>query len=345
MTRQFEDKPATREKVPLLVGLYGTSGSGKTYSALRLASGMQQVNGGEIFVIDTEAKRSLHYADQFKFRHVEFRAPFGPLDYLSAIQHCADKGASVIVVDSMSHEHEGPGGVLEMHETEQQRLAGDNAPQWKLDAVNFSAWARPKAERQRLINTMLQFPCNFILCFRAKEKIKLASKAEKEAARANGDKIDAVKQMGFMPIGDPSFVYEMMVSCLLYPGAGGVPTWNSNELGEKMLTKLPGQFRDLFAQNRPLDESIGETMAKWASGAPTGLFAELKASIGNSESLTDLESLLPRLKEIPKNKTLPPAEYKALQRAYGDRQKELQSSAPDDYEDSSRQPGDDSDIE
>ena len=34
--RTFEAKPAVRESVPLLVGLMGASGSGKTYSALRL---------------------------------------------------------------------------------------------------------------------------------------------------------------------------------------------------------------------------------------------------------------------------------------------------------------------
>ena len=46
--RTFEDRPATRDKVPLLVGLMGPSGSGKTFSALRLATGIQTVSGGDI---------------------------------------------------------------------------------------------------------------------------------------------------------------------------------------------------------------------------------------------------------------------------------------------------------
>ena len=78
--RTFEDKPAVRTATPLLVGLIGPSGSGKTFSALRMATGIQRVSGGEVFVVDTESRRSLHYADKFKFRHVEFHAPFGPLD-------------------------------------------------------------------------------------------------------------------------------------------------------------------------------------------------------------------------------------------------------------------------
>src|SRR4029079_18921024 len=111
--RSFDDKPAVRERVPLLVGLVGPSGGGKTFSALRLAKGFQRVTGSEVYFIDTEARRALHYADRFQFRHVAFGAPFGPLDYLAAIQHCVAKGAKTIIVDSMSHEHEGPGGVLE----------------------------------------------------------------------------------------------------------------------------------------------------------------------------------------------------------------------------------------
>jgi hypothetical protein len=101
---------ATRDKTPLLVGIVGSSSSGKTFSALRLATGFQRVNPGEIFVIDTEAGRALQYADDFKFVHVPFGAPFGPLDYLDVIKYCVENGASNIVIDSMSHEHEGPGG-------------------------------------------------------------------------------------------------------------------------------------------------------------------------------------------------------------------------------------------
>ena len=85
-TRQFEDRPAVRESVPLLVGLFGPSGGGKTYSALRLAAGVQSETGGEVYCIDTEARRALDYAyDEktqagFKFRHLAFTAPFSPLD-------------------------------------------------------------------------------------------------------------------------------------------------------------------------------------------------------------------------------------------------------------------------
>lgn len=242
-TRSFDDKPAVREQTPLLVGLMGPSGGGKTFSALRLATGIQRVVGGDIGFVDTEARRALHYADQFKFRHLDFRAPFGPLDYLAAIEHFVNKGVRTVIVDSMSHEHEGPGGVLEMHDAE---MGGD----FKKSMI---AWKKPKAERRRMINTILQMPINFIFCFRAKEKLKVKKGTEPE-------------QMGFMPIAGEEFVFEMTANALLLPNAGGVPTWVSDFQGEKMMMKLPTQFLKLFETPRPMDEALGESMARWSLG-------------------------------------------------------------------------------
>jgi ABC-type dipeptide/oligopeptide/nickel transport system ATPase subunit len=249
--RTFEDKPAKRAAVPLLIGLTGPSGSGKTYSALRLATGMQRVTGGEIFGIDTEANRMLHYASAFKFRHVAFGAPFGALDYLAAIEHCVNKGARVIVIDSMSHEHEGPGGLLEQHADEVHRMAGDD---WKkAERVKMLAWQKPKQARRRLLNSIIQLPCNFVFCFRAKEKLKMARGQEP-------------LPLGWMAIAGEEFVYEMTVNALMLPGAQGVPTWQSDQPGERETIKLPAQFAKLREQPGPLDEKTGERFARWAAG-------------------------------------------------------------------------------
>lgn len=250
--RTFEDSPATRGPTPLLFGLIGPSGSGKTYSALRLAKGMQRVFGGETFLIDTEASRSLHYAEMFKFRHVPFAAPFSPLDYKAAIEHCVRKGATTIIVDSMSHEHEGQGGVLEWHQAEVERIMAA----WRCneDKANVPAWGKPKAARRTLINYILQVRCNFIFCFRAKDKIKIG--------KGN------VTQLGFMPIAGEEFVFELTAKSLLLPGANGVPTWNPEGVGEKMMVKLPEQFRKIFtgAEGSQLSEDIGQQLAAWAAG-------------------------------------------------------------------------------
>ncbi len=252
--RQFTDSPAVRSHVPLLVGLMGPSGGGKTYSALELATGIQEVTGGDIYGIDTESNRMLHYADYFKFRHVPFKAPFGSLDYLAAFEYCLSKGAKIIITDSMSHEHEGPGGLLDFWESEQDRMAGND---WsKRDRIKMLAIQKPKQHRRRLINTMLQMDCNFISCFRAKETakpMKVAGKTE-------------VVQLGFMPIAGDEFVFEQTVNCLLLPNAKGVPTWLSENVGERTMMKLPEQFKDMFTKDRRLDRTVGKELALWARG-------------------------------------------------------------------------------
>lgn len=247
MARNFTHRLATRDKTPLLVGIVGSSSSGKTCSALRLATGFQRVNPGEIFVIDTEAGRALQYAERFRFVHVPFGAPFGPLDYLDVIKYAIDNGATNIVIDSMSHEHEGPGGVLEMHAAEHQRLGGTKGTQ-------MLAWAKPKSEHRRLINTILQFNCNFIFCFRAKEKLKMERGKEPTP-------------LGFMAIGGGEWMYEMTAQCLLLPMSRGVPTWKSEMPGERETIKLPEQFAKMFDGSPQLTEDVGEAMAKWAAGA------------------------------------------------------------------------------
>ncbi len=250
----FVAKPAVREQVPILIGLVGPSSSGKTFSALRLAMGIQAVSGGSIFGIDTEARRMLHYADKFKFQHVEFKEPFGSLRYLEALQYCVGEGAGVIIVDSMSHEHESVGGMIDFQEKELERLCkGDDG---KREKMKMLAWSKPKAHRRTLINGILRLNCNFIFCFRAKHISKPVKK--------NG-KTEVVDQ-GFVPIAGEDFVYEQTACCFLPPKSGGVPNWNPENPGEQMMAKLPEQFRGILDTGNPLDEDTGRRLAEWAKG-------------------------------------------------------------------------------
>ena len=253
MAREFTFTKGKREQVPLLVGIMGASGSGKTFSAQRLAKGMQRVYGGKIFGLDTEGRRMLHYADMFDFEWCEFAPPFGPLDYLAAIRAAVEQGARIIVCDSTSHMHEGEGGILERHEEELAKLGGRAKD-------SFRAWTKPKAELQRFINGINQINASFIFCFRAKEKSKPAT--DEKTGKSE------LKELGMMPICSPELIYEMTACALLMPNANGVPTWNPQNVGERMMVKQPEQFRELFKQHagQPLSEDMGEAMARWAQG-------------------------------------------------------------------------------
>lgn len=261
MARSFTETEAHRSSVPLFCGVVGPSGCGKTKSALRLATGIQRVVGGSIFVLDTEADRALHYAplkgeaahppDTFAFKHIRFEAPFGPLDYLAAVEHCVKQGAKTIVIDSVSHMHEGIGGILEMHEAELTRMAGNDYG--KRERCKMAAWIRPKQELRRFLNAILQLHMNIIFAVRAKEKMKIEPGKEP-------------KILGFMPISSDELIYEMTLNVLLYPGSGGVPSWQPNEMGEKAIIKLPSQFESIFRERQPLSEDIGQKLAEWAAG-------------------------------------------------------------------------------
>jgi len=91
--------------------------------------------------------------------------------------------------------------------------------------------------------------------------------------------------LAFMPIAGEEFVYEMVLKCLLLPAANGVPTWQSENTGERMMIKLPEQFRDSSPTSRSCPKTSGEAraVAAGANGSapavnPPELLARFEAS-------------------------------------------------------------------
>lgn len=277
--RQFETVHAEPGPRPLWVGLMGPSGGGKTFSALRLAKGIQSVTGGKIELVDTESGRGKHYAEMFDYQYTAFPPPHSSLDYLAVINHAIEvNGSKIVIVDSFSHEHEGEGGLIEYQEAEVERLSkGDYS---KVEAVKMLAWTRPKTARKQLLRAMIAHGTDvvFILCFRADDQ----SKPVKEDGKTK------VIQMGFMPIAGKPFVYEATVCALLLPAANGVPEWEPQNVGERLMRKLPEQFKKLFEQTKgqPLSEAHGAALAEWARGgvkAPAKPTATRKAAASVTE--------------------------------------------------------------
>lgn len=251
----FVIRDALRGDTPLLIGLVGPSGSGKTESALRLATGIVKARGGHIVGIDTEARRMLHKTDRYKFKHMEFKGPFGSDRYLEAIEQAAEAAnGGCVIVDSMSHEHEGPGGYLEYHDEEVKRLIEHGGFRNEY-AASIPAWNKPVARRRRLINTILQINSAFIFCFRAKEKLKI---------KKGQDPV----QRGWQAIAGEEFVFEMLDRCLLLPGAKGVPDW-SDEAFSLGVPKREDDHVKILADGKQLDESMGASLALWAAGTAT----------------------------------------------------------------------------
>lgn len=256
--RTFEIKPAIREQVPLLIGLMGPPGAGKTYSALTLADGMREVAGVAPVLIDTEGGRSKKYADLFKFERMDFAAPFKPTDFLAAIQQAVAAKPCAVIIDSMSDEHEGEGGVLDWHDTELDRMAGTD---WaKRERVGQAAWIKPKADRRAMINGLLKIQTPMIFCFRAREKVKQVKDDRGKMVPTN---------IGYMPIAPSEIVHVMDLNCVLPPKSDGVPVWRSDKMGEDFIIKLPEFFKAIFTDGRPITKDTGRALAQWAKGGTT----------------------------------------------------------------------------
>lgn len=242
----FTFRPAQRTNVSLMIGLAGGTGSGKTFSAMRLAAG---IAGDKRFaVIDTEAGRASHYADQFAFDVGELLPPFSPKAYEEAILAADAAGYPVIVVDSMSHEYAGDGGILDMQEAEFQRMGAR-------EAVKMASWIKPKMQHKHMMQRLLQIRAHLILCFRAEPKIEMVKDAQ------TGKLLIVPKETltgrdGWVPVTEKNVPFELTASFLLTADAPGIPK----------PIKLQEQHRDLFPVDKPISEGAGKRIARWAAG-------------------------------------------------------------------------------
>lgn len=248
----FAFQPARRERISLLIGLSGGTGSGKTYSAMRLATGLA---GGKQFCgIDTESGRMKFYADSFTFDHGDLKPPFTPMAYIDAIAAADHAGYPVIVVDSASHEWAGEGGVLDLQEAELDRMAGTD---WqKREACKMASWIRPKSQHKAFVMRLLQIRAHIILCCRAEPKIEMAREGNKTIVR---EKQGPTGLEGWFPICEKNLPFELTLSFLLLATAPGVPH----------PIKLPQPHQPFFPAGQPITEAAGVALAEWAGGCAT----------------------------------------------------------------------------
>lgn len=235
---------------------------------MRLASG---ICGDKPFaVIDTEAGRAKHYADEFRFDHGDLTAPFTPERYTEAIVAADEAGYPVIVVDSASHEWAGDGGVLDMQEAEFERMG-------RRDSMKMASWIRPKMSHKHMVSRLLQVRAHLILCFRAEEKIEMAKDANGKLQVQKKQTLTGLE--GWVPVCEKNLPFELTVSFLMFaqnPGVGHA-------------IKLPEKLRAVFPEGSRIDEECGRRIAQWASGgeAPRDAFADWRAKIDECVTAED----------------------------------------------------------
>lgn len=245
-------KQSQRQQVKLRLGLSGASGFGKTKSALLLAYGMTQ-DWSKIAVIDTENSSASLYSDLGNYNVLDLQAPYSPERYIQAIELCEKSGIEVIIIDSVSHEWNGTGGCLDIHE----KLGG-----------RFQDWANVTPRHQAFINKILQSSCHIITTTRRKMDYSLD-------VGSNG-KAQVVKH-GTKEITRDGFEYELTI--------------NFELVNENHLAKASKDRTGLF-MNKPefiITSDTGKKILDWCNSgiAETASFATSSESSIISPNSTD----------------------------------------------------------
>lgn len=164
-------KVAERRQAKIKMALQGPSGSGKTMGALFIAYGLCQ-NWNKIAVIDTENYSASLYAHLGKYSVLNIAAPFTPEKYMEAISFCTEAGAEVIIIDSISHEWEGPGGIIDTH----SGMSGNS----------FTNWGRLTPRHNAFVQAILQCPVHIIATTRTKQDYVLSERNGKQVPEKVG---------------------------------------------------------------------------------------------------------------------------------------------------------------
>jgi hypothetical protein len=186
-------RPAERTGARGVFGFAGQSGTGKTLTALYFAWGLAKGNSSKVGFLDTENRRGSLYADKLidkkgkihKFLIGDLAPPHSPARYIQALQEFQSAGIEVIVIDSITHEYEGIGGVTEI---------ADNAGKM--------GWKKGKAEHKKFMNVLLQCNMHAICCVRAREQMNFKNPSKPIS-------------MGVQPITEKNVMFEMTASIMM----------------------------------------------------------------------------------------------------------------------------------
>lgn len=186
MSMQFQT--ASRKKAKIKLGLSAVSGGGKTFSALLIAHGLCN-DWSKIGVIDTENRSAELYSHLGNYNTLPLEAPYSPERYIEAIKAGEAAGFEVIIVDSITHEWDGKGGIIDIS----NNMTGNS----------FTNWAKLTPRHQAFIDCILQSPCHIITTVRRKQ--------DYEMTKDNNGKLQ-VQKAGLKEITREGFEYELTVN-------------------------------------------------------------------------------------------------------------------------------------
>lgn len=269
-------KKAVRKALKLRLALCGPAGSGKSFTALRIAMGL--VPGGRIGVVDTEGKSaSLYVGVSVPEGVIHFEVDeldsFEPQRFISAVNDAVAEGLDVLIIDSLSHAWEGILAELDKVQSKQRT------------ANSFTAWKDVTPMHNELVATILQAPIHIICTMRTKTEYVL------EEGR-NGK--TQPKKVGTAPIQRAGMEYEFgVVADMTIDNQMIITKTRCQELNDRVFTRAGGDVAAILREWLDGGETPSEYLdrALTAAGITSADFdawsAGLKTPRPGIESMTD----------------------------------------------------------
>lgn len=220
---------AKKEQIFVKALIGGPSGSGKSYSALRVATGIagREGEGTKIGYIGTEGMRDKLYANEFNYDLISLEE-YSSDYYEAALDAFLEAGYKVIIIDSMTHLWNW------VQDQVQLTTKGDNT---------FQAWGKYKKENKKIIEKILLAPAHIIVTARGKDEYVL---------EANSRGKMAPRKVGVGAQQDKDIEYEYMV------------TWMIDQ--DTHLAEAAKDNTHIFeGKIKVLDEKDGEALYNWAN--------------------------------------------------------------------------------
>lgn len=234
-------KKATKKESKLRLAVFGPSGAGKTFTALRVASGMSN----KIALIDTERGSAVKYADRFEFDVCE-QADKSIEATIKTIKEAGNAGYEVLIIDSLSHSWQE---LLE----EINKIA-----KAKYHGNTWAAWSDGTPKQKAMVDAILSYPGHVIASMR--------SKTEWTTEVTNGGKSRPVRT-GLTPEAGKGIEYEFDMLFEL-----------NTEHTATVIKDRTGKYQDEIIE-KP-GEDFGKDLLAWLSdGKKSETLEELKEKV------------------------------------------------------------------
>jgi hypothetical protein len=183
----FQKASKKNSKLRMVIG--GVPGGGKTYTALQTARALYP--DGKIALIDTERGSAEKYADLFDFDVLSLDGNYSPERYIDMIHAAESHGYDLLIIDSLSHEWDGDGGVLDLVDDLKRKQS--NAKD------GYSAWREMTPRHNALIAAILEAKLHVIVTMRCKwknviEKVETQTREGTKIEKVNKKVIGALVQ-------------------------------------------------------------------------------------------------------------------------------------------------------